>query len=895
MHAARVAAIDARMEVQDRHALLERWTEMVDIAVADRLGSILVVCGEAGIGKTTMVNALVRRLLPPARAWCGYCEDLLSPRPLGPLHDMAHAAGAVLQPLLDGQRSGSELFAGIVAVLERGATPLLVFEDVHWADEATLDLIQHLGRRIDRLSLMLVLTHRTEELGPHHPLQAVLGLLPAQRLVHAQLQPLTETEVISLAREHGHPPEGLYRATGGNPFFVTELLACGRDTAGTALPSTVRAAVLSRLARLPAAEREALETLCVEPGRIELPLAQRLLGADWAQRLDHCVARGLLAVQDQALQFRHELARRATLDALPPLTRRMLHARWLAAASDAAPRAGATLSRLAHHAAEAGDAARVLEWAPAAAAEAAALGAHREAARLYATALHFAESAEPALCAQLHESWSYEAGLAQSIDDATIEARHRAIALWRSLGRADKVGLNLRWLSRLHWYRGDKAEADRYAEEAVDVLGALPESAELAMACSVRSQLFMLADRTDSAIDWGRRAIELAERVGATEVLVHALNNVGTAALFGGRPGGLAQLERSLALALEHGWHEHAARVYTNVSEYGVVCRDYALAERFLSEGLAFDTRHDLDAWTHYLEGWLAQLRLEQGRHAEAEAIVRRVLALPHLTLVMRLPALTVLGWLQARTGAAQADATLEQALAQALRTGEPQRVIPLVLAQAETAWLREDRSGSLQALRRLDELDLGQVNAWDRGAIATWRRRAGTRAADREDIAPPYRLELAGDAIAAARAWMRIGAPFDAGLAYLQADGDLRASAWSEALRLFDAIGAVPAAQMTRRLARRHGMAARLPRQSRGPYRVRREHPLGLTAREQQVLQLLVEGFSNAQIAGRLTLAERTVEHHVSAVLSKLQVADRHAAVREARARHLLDPATAD
>ncbi len=118
------------------------------------------------------------------------------------------------------------------------------------------------------------------------------------------------------------------------------------------------------------------------------------------------------------------------------------------------------------------------------------------------------------------------------------------------------------------------------------------------MAYSTRSQLHMLHDRIDEAIDWGLRAIALAEQMGETETRVHALNNVGTALLLSGRPGGRERMEESLALALEHGFHEHAARAYTNFAEYAVIFKDFALAERILAEGIAFDTRHDLDAWT---------------------------------------------------------------------------------------------------------------------------------------------------------------------------------------------------------------------------------------------------------------------------------------------------------
>ncbi|HEV7914632.1 MAG TPA: LuxR C-terminal-related transcriptional regulator, partial [Albitalea sp.] len=606
-----------------------------------------------------------------------------------------------------------------------------------------------------------------------------------------------------------------------------------------------------------------------------------------------CVTRGVLVAHDGTLSFRHELARRATADALAPAQRQARHARLLAALSD--PPDGVApppLSRLAHHAAEAGDSARVLELAPRAAREAAQLGAHREAALQLEAALRFADSADAGLRAQLHESWSYEAGLSLAIDDRVITARHRAIGLWRQLGRIDKVGHNLRWLSRLHWYQGDKAKAERYADEAVATLEPLPPGPELAWAYSVRSQLFMLKDCTDEAVQWGERAIALADRLGEAEIRCHALNNVGTAELFAGRPGGHEKLEQSLALALAGGFHEQAARVYTNASEHAVVFKDHATAERMLVEGIAFDRQHDLDAWTHYLVGWLAQLRLEQGRLDDAERIADEVLATPRLTAVMRLPALTVRARVHMRRASPDASRLLDEALALAVPTGEVQRVAPLVTAQAEDAWLRDDPAACLAALRRLDDLPGAGVNAWEAGEIAAWRQRAGEQPAIPPHAARPWMLELQGDLAAAATAWKALGAPNEAALVLLRLAMNSHprsnaAAPLAEAVRLLEDIGAKFAARKARQLARDWGLRGHMPAVRAGA----REHPRGLSAREQQVLVCLSQGLRNPDLAKQLGVAQRTVEHHVSSVLSKLEASDRADAVAVARREGLLPP----
>lgn len=885
------------MGLLEREVPLRIAAEAIERARQGR-GSTLLVSGEAGIGKSTLIEHLVANLTPGRQVLRGRCEDLLSPRPLGPLHDIALAHPSLL-PLKQAMRESASAdavfssFLDFLAAGRNGSVMVVVLEDLHWADQATLDLVKYLSRRISTLSVLLIMSFRDDELGSAHPLRQALNDLPPWSVQRLALQPLSAVAVAELAAGAGRPDAGLHAATGGNPFFVSEVLASGVVDAQRGVPSTVRDAVHSRLARLSVGQREALDTLCVVPGSAEMRLVQALLPHD-PESVDACIERGVLVVHGGALAFRHELARRAVLDALAPAQRKLRHTRVLAVLAAAPAGMAPPLSRLTHHAAEAGDAARVLDLAPRAAVEAAAVGSHREAALHLAVALRFAEHAAPAQRAQLFESWSYEAGLSLAIDDQVIEARHQAIRLWREVGRIDKIGLNLRWLARLHWYRGESVLAERYAAEAVTTLEPLPPGPELAWAYSVRSQHYMLQDQTELAVLWGERAIALARRLGEAEILCHALNNVGTAEMFAGRSGGQARLEQSLALALEGGFHEQAARVYTNVSEHAVVFKDYARAEHWLAEGIAFDRRHDLDAWTHYLVGWLAQLRLEQGRLAEAERIADEVLATPRLTAVMRLPALTVRAKVHMRRGAADAPDLLDQALALALPTGEVQRIAPLVSAQAEAAWLRGDASACLAALEQLRNLPGAGVNAWEAGEFATWRRRAG----DATQVLPthaaaPWRCELEGDPAAAAQAWLRLGAPNEAALALLHAaqrgphdsaDAPLR-----QALEICQRIGARVAEAMVRRLAQQWGRSIEVPGRPRGSPGSGRRAANPLSAREQQVLDLLAHGLNNTELASRLGVALRTAEHHVAAVLNKLSASDRAEAVAIGRARGLL------
>jgi DNA-binding CsgD family transcriptional regulator len=854
--------------------LIERDEPMKALRAAEQQaaaghGSVVVIGGEAGIGKTSLLRAFADGAAKSHRVLWGGCEALFTPRPLGPLHDIAPALDAKLAGLLDDGAPPAKIFRALLAVLqEMQGTAIVIFEDVHWADHATLDLIKYLGRRMMLLGALLIISLRSDEMEPQHPLAQVLGDLPAGSTIRIDLKPLSKTGVAALAAASGQTAEELYRVTRGNPFFVTQLLQRDDPTRG-ALPASLRDAVWAKLARLKPEERALAEAMSIVPGGIEGWLLRRLIDHDpEGLALPSLVERG-----DQShYVFRHELARLATLERLSPERQRALHGRVLAAMLD---KADQPLSRLVHHAAGAGDAAKVLELAPKAAAEAARLGAHQQAAAHWASALRFADRAAPELAAELYESWAYEAGLSLKIDEALIDALHKAVALWRQAGRTDRVGHDLRWLSRFHWYRGEAKQANDYLDQAISALETANSGPELAKAYAARAQMHMLNDRAAEAVEWGERAIALAESHGDIETRVHALNTVGTALLNSGGDGH-AHLEESLRLALEHGFDEQAARAYTNYGEWAVLFRDFPLAERLLAEGIAFDTRHDLDAWTYYLTGRLAQLRMDQGRLREAETIAKGVLALERQTLLMKLPALMVLAKVHMRLGEADAKALLQQALKDALATGEQQYIAPARLALAEAAWLSGDLEACRQELRQVAALDVKGFDPWERGEFAVWWKRAAFRetypAAD-APIAAPRRAEVAGDHAGAAETWAKLGLPYEAGMTLLQQQ---TGEALARAASLFQSIDAKAAERVARRLARETGTGKLLPKRRRGPYSASRAHPLGLTSREVEILACLAEGMSNHEIAHKLLRSQRTIEHHVSAVLGKLNAASR-------------------
>lgn len=860
----------------EREALLQDLIAVAGDASHGR-GKVVLLSAEAGGGKTTVLNAL-RTACADTHQWVwGACDALITPRPLGPIHDMADVLDAEVAACLKSPGAPSELYKALLGALENISSPtLLVFEDIHWADHATLDLLKFLGRRITFMNVVLLASFRDDEVGEEHYLRQVLGELPSASTLRVQLEPLSSAAIAELAATAGVDADGIADVTKGNPFFVTELLAARRSS-DAQLPSSIRDAIAAQLARIPASTREMLELVSIVPASVSAALSEVLFDASVADDIDFALQRGLLEQDERgALKFRHELARLATLDRIPAARKRACHERVLdvlITEDDAF-----AVDQIVHHAAGALSGSLVLRYAPQAASIAALSGSHREAVAHLGTALRFVDEAEPAVAASLYERWAYEASLAARIDDEVLEARRHAITIWRLLERDDKVGENLRALSRLHWYRGEAAEATRYSDQAIRILESTPPSAEHAVAYSLRSQLHMLNDQMDDAVRWGERSLALAEQFDAADVRMHALNNIGTALAFRGDEDGVAMLEQSLELALDANHHEHAARAYNNLAEYAVEFRCFDLAEKTLADGIAYDIEHDLDSWTYYLSGRQAQLRMDQGRLQDALTIAQGVIDREKLTLLMKLPAGLVASRTRLRLGEADAVANLSGVLNDALATDELQHVVPARLGLIEAAWLLDLPDVATEHMDALLALSEADRHPWNNGERSIWAKRLGMSDVPvPADLPEPYQLELAGKFGEAAAAWDALGLPYAGALALAQSK---KQSELLQALQVFDGVGAQAGSAKVRRQFKSKGTDAPLPNSRRGPYKGAKDHPLGLTIKEQEILSLLAKGFTNREMSERLKRSQRTVEHHVSAVLAKLNASSRIAAV---------------
>ena len=254
--------------------LLEREDALATLnaAIADAgqgHGGCVLVAGEAGIGKSAVVGRIARQHDARIRTLVARCDAMFTPRPLGPLVDLADRLPPSLGQALHAGQTYNGLFPAFLDWL-RQTTTLLVFEDLHWADAATLDLVRYVGRRLDGVGAALVLTYRDDELALAHPLRQVLGSLPGASTHRIMLAPLSEDAVTQMAGHAGPSLHDLYRVTGGNPFFVTEVLAGD----GSGVPLSVRDAVLARLGGLTPAARALAQQASVVPHQDRARLAR---------------------------------------------------------------------------------------------------------------------------------------------------------------------------------------------------------------------------------------------------------------------------------------------------------------------------------------------------------------------------------------------------------------------------------------------------------------------------------------------------------------------------------------------------------------------------------------------------------------------------------------------
>jgi DNA-binding CsgD family transcriptional regulator len=428
-------------------------------------------------------------------------------------------------------------------------------------------------------------------------------------------------------------------------------------------------------------------------------------------------------------------------------------------------------------------------------------------------------------------------------------------------------------LTLKHLCRGD--EAVDAAVEAISTLEPLGETRELARAYATLAAIKMTRNENDEAVELARRAEALARSLGASDVIADALNTEGCAAAATDQSW-VELLRRSLELAISRHLPNQAARAYSNL--YGISCDHFRFdeGEQYYRDGLAYCEQNDLDQASSFLRATRTIVLEHRGCWDEAVAISAQLLEESSAAPLYQICVQALIGVIHARRGEPDVWRALDSAIANAAPTGQPQYVVPTRLARTE-AYLTEGRVDEARHEAELAVEAAHGIDEWMRGALRRWLDRTGSGRIVDGPIAGPYRLQESGEHAAAAQAWDKLGCRLDAALALLDStdEDELR-----DALRRLDELGAKATASLARRKLRHIG-ARSVPA---GPRRATRAHPLGLTPRECEVLELICERQTNAQIARTLFISAKTVDHHVSAVLAKLGVENREAAADMSR-----------
>jgi DNA-binding NarL/FixJ family response regulator len=858
--------------------LLERESQLGSLLqYADeacrRDGRLVLVSGEAGVGKSSLVEEL-QHLLPDATWAWGACDGLFTPRPLAPLRDIAREVGG---PVLDAVRDAvprEQLFDTVLHWLhDAPSLVVLVVEDVQWADEASLDLLRFLGRRVRDLPVLLVVTFRDDAMAPTDPLRVALGELAGQRYTRRiDLPPLTASGVRRLAEGTTYSATELYELTGGNPFFLVEVLS----DPGTEVPASARDAVLARAARISVPARAALDLAALDTWHVD-PQLVASAGGVAMDTFDELLSAGLLMTDAGALRFRHELARRAVESAVPPHRRLAGHQALLTALCETGCDDEA---RMAYHAEAAGEADLVRRYAPVAARCAAELGAHREAVAQFERALRYAPDDKREL-AELYDAYADVLALVDRWP-AAAEARQHAIAIWHELGDVRREGHDHRNLSSVMWRLCRGPESVAAEERALELLEPLGNDPELARALSSYAFTTWAEDpcATEATV---LRAEQMAVELGDLTLQSDIVNNHAFL-LFIDRENWVPRMREALRLALESGGEAQAGRAYANGYTFFAAQYRFAEGERFWRDGIAYCDDHDITTFSTCLRGHRAIALLDLGRWDEAAALAERVLA-TEASPVNLLTSQVTLSLVRARRGEPGALEVIDPGVEEADNLAEAEWIATTRLARAEVAWLAGRDDDAIADLRVIRSVLTPMEYVLD-AQVSVWEQRLLGSARPASPAPGPWATSLVGDHAGAAVHWERLGCDYYAALSLHDSDRDedLR-----EAITRFEALGAEAAARRTRQRMRELGHRS-VPTGARASTR---EHPLGLTRREDEVLALVCDGLTNEEIAERLVVSTRTVDHHVSSVLAKLGVSSRGAAAAQARRLGLVPAAT--
>ena len=851
------------MRLIERESQLAALHQYADEA-SQRHGRLVLISGEAGVGKSVLLEEFAQGLEDARWLWAA-CDGLFTPAALGPLLDIASQLDGELLRLCRAEARRDQLYGALLGQLgDLESLTVLAIEDVHWADEATLDLLSYLGRRIQHLRVLLLVTYRDDALAVDDPLRLTLGTLASQRATRRlSLATLSVGGVGILAQGSGIDAAELHQLTAGNPFFVTEVVQAGSD----ALPASVRDAVLARTRTLKTQARDALEVAALIGSRMQSELLVTLI--DDPLIMDELISRGLLIKDGDDLRFRHEIARVAVEAAIPPYRKAAIHTKII----DALLFSGSDDdARLAFHGEGAGRTDLVLWYGSRAGRRASELWAHREAAAQYGRALRAASDSDIRTRAELSDALAHELALLDRWEESA-KMRTAALQLWREAQDPGRQSRSMREFSKAMWRLCRGPECIQAAEAALALAEPLGQGLELAQAYESLAYRRMRKGRHSEAIALARQARKIAEQFGLSDVMSDALvAEAYVVRVMGGN--WTVPMQAALEAALSGDHEEQAGRVFALMYLMYSTDLRHGEGEQCYTQAVAYCEEHDIGTFAVCLQGERTAYLEKIGRWDECVSLAHALLYRYTLSPWNRLKPLCSMAKVMARRGQQGCWPYLDEAIESAMRLGEPDWIVPVGMARTEAYWLEGHLDAAISELGRVRDVAAGLPVA-QRAWVALWNRRL-TGITDVIDL-EPFASQLAGNAPHAAELWDRLGYGYEAALALLDTKDE---ALLRESLTRLTDLGAVAAARLVRRTMRELGIRS-IPA---GARIAARTHPRGLTKREQEILELLSEGQSNEEISATLFISVRTVEHHVSAILSKLGASTRKGATKEAR-----------
>lgn len=828
-------------------------------------GSGVAITGDSGVGKSSLVDAVIAETAAAGfevRVLRAHCDPLDTPRPLGPFRDL-ELLGAAGDPRREDE-SRAELCERVYDAL-RSEPSLLIVEDLHWVDAATVDVLRFLARRVEAMPLLLVLTYRDGEIGPRHSARPLLGdLASLDGFTQLGLAPLSVDAVREVVSGTHLDASRVHALTGGNPFFVAEVA----KEPDRPLPATVRDAVLAHTTDVTDHDFEVLQLIAAAPDHLDNRVLPHLdVDLPTLRRLQDT---SLLSRTADGLVFRHELARQAIESTIPPGGGPRLHARLVVALETIDPADPAVLT---HHAVAARDGARATSYARRAAEDANAAGSHSEAAAFFEIALEHLETRDPEERARLLLELAYQQYMTSRLSEAISNVR-ATFRLWEEARNHEGLADAHDAVALFEYYNAHREKAEHHSETAARI--ALDATTPSTYGAARATQGFLAYLRNDlvRARELAAEARLVAERsdLGVLGLRSEVVTTVSD--LVSGDEAARATLLTQVETARDRGWDELASTVYSQVASLDVEHGRFRDAEQLLQVSIPFANQRDIPICRHWQTGVRARLKFQRGRWEAALEDAATVIGddgMPLATLWPRLVSVLV----PLRRGEDAELGILDDAWSLAEQIDEPLRRLSVLAALAEAAWMtgRTDHRVSDYAVSQLAVLGACPGAEWGAGHVGAWLRRLGLPVPQLARVAEPYRLADEGRVAEAARAWQLLGDPF------------AEAMAWTDSvvpedrvtgIRLLDSIGAVGTADRHRVVLRQEGsvVVPQRPREST------RANPAGLTNRQLEVARLVARGLSNAEIATQLFISPKTADHHVSAILTKLAVPNRRAVV---------------